>query len=65
MNGGQGFWIAGARHQLSFVDENGNLLPDTVRLAGNVLLWEQGELTLRIEGKLSKDQALRIASTVR
>jgi hypothetical protein len=65
VNGGQGFWIAGARHQLSFVDENGNLLPDTVRLAGNVLLWEQGELTLRIEGKLSKDQALRIASTVR
>ena len=65
VNGGEGFWIAGAPHQLSFVDANGNFLPDTVRLAGNVLLWEQGELTLRIEGKLSKGQALRIASTVR
>jgi hypothetical protein len=65
VNGGEGFWIAGAPHQLSFVDENGNLLPDTVRLAGNVLLWEQGELTIRIEGKLSREQALRLASTVR
>jgi hypothetical protein len=64
VNGGEGFWIAGAPHQLSFVDENGNFLPDTVRLAGNVLLWEQGELTLRIEGKLSKGEALKIASTV-
>lgn len=64
VNGGDGFWIAGARHQFAFVDENGELLPDTVRLAGNVLLWEDGELTVRIEGKLTKDQALRIAQTV-
>ncbi|HEY3211476.1 MAG TPA: hypothetical protein VGL18_17110 [Actinomycetota bacterium] len=64
VNGGNGFWIAGAPHEVSFVNENGQLLPDTVRLAGNVLLWEQGDLTVRIEGKLTKDQALRIARTV-
>jgi hypothetical protein len=64
VNGGEGFWIAGPPHQLSFVDKDGALLPDTVRLAGNTLLWEQGDLTVRIEGKLTKDQALRIASTV-
>jgi hypothetical protein len=64
VNGGNGFWIAGAPHQLSFLDENGSLLPDTVRLAGNVLLWEQGDLTVRMESKLSKAQALTIATTV-
>jgi hypothetical protein len=30
-----------------------------------VLAWEQDGLTLRIEGALSKEQALRIAATVR
>jgi hypothetical protein len=65
VNGGQGFWIAGAPHTLMFVDQNGDVLPDTVRLAANVLLWEQGDLTLRIEGKVTKEQALRIAATVR
>jgi hypothetical protein len=64
VNGGDAFWIAGPPHQLAFVDADGNLLPDTVRLAGNVLLWEQGDLTLRIEGNLTKAQALRIASSV-
>jgi hypothetical protein len=64
VKGGNGFWIAGPPHQLSFLDADGKLLPDTIRLAGNVLLWEQGELTLRIEGNLTKAAALRIANSV-
>jgi hypothetical protein len=64
VNGGDAFWIAGPPHQLAFLDTDGNILPDTVRLAGNVLVWEQGDLTLRIEGNLTKAQALRIASSV-
>jgi hypothetical protein len=65
VNGGQGFWIAGAPHELAFVDKDGAILEDTVRLAGNVLVWEQGELTLRLEGRLGKDQALSIAASIR
>jgi hypothetical protein len=34
------------------------------RLSGNVLLWEQGDLTLRLEGRLDKEQALDIARSV-
>ena len=30
------------------------------RLSGNVLLWEQDGLTLRLEGRLDKEQALDI-----
>ena len=36
-----------------------------VRLAANTLLWEQGVLTLRLEGHLDKDRALQIAASVR
>jgi hypothetical protein len=64
VNGGNAFWIAGAPHQISLLDEDGNLVPETIRLAGNVLLWEQGELTLRIESDLSKEGAVRIATSV-
>jgi hypothetical protein len=35
------------------------------RLSGNVLLWEQDGLLLRLEGRLSLDQARRIAASVR
>jgi hypothetical protein len=65
VNGGEGFWIAGAPHQLAFVDKDGAILEDTIRLAGNVLVWEQGKLTLRLEGRLGRDQALSIAASIR
>jgi hypothetical protein len=35
------------------------------RLAGNALIWEQDGLTLRLEGRFTKAQALRIARSVR
>ena len=35
----------------------------TGRLAGKTLLWQHGEVTLRLEGDLSKEEALRIART--
>lgn len=34
------------------------------RLSGNVLLWEQDGLTLRLEGRLDKERALDIARSV-
>ncbi|MGH2557196.1 MAG: hypothetical protein ACRDHO_16010, partial [Actinomycetota bacterium] len=64
VNGGNAFWIEGPPHQVFLVDENGDLVSDTIRLAGNVLLWERGDLTLRIEADIPKDPALRIASSV-
>jgi hypothetical protein len=38
---------------------------DAVRLAGDVLLWERGGLTLRIEGGQTRDAAVRSAVSVR
>lgn len=65
VNGGRGVWLEGAPHVLFLPDASGQFHEDQVRLAGNVLLWEQAGLLLRLEGGLSRDQALQIAASVR
>lgn len=65
INGGRGYWIEGALHVFVYEDANKNIQEEKIRLAANTLIWEQGELTLRLEGKLSKEEALRIAESVR
>ncbi|MBA3727928.1 MAG: hypothetical protein H0W94_01740 [Actinobacteria bacterium] len=65
VNGGQGYWIAGAPHLVYYLDPDGRAVADTVRVSGNVLLWEQGGLTLRLESGLTLSQALLVAESVR
>jgi hypothetical protein len=60
-----GFYLSGNPHVFGYLDEDGQFREETVRLVGNVLLWERGELTLRLEGDISRDEALRIARSVR
>jgi len=64
VNGGRGYWIDGQAHMVFFLDANGVLHDETLRLAGNTLLWEQGELTLRMELGGNKEAALRIAASL-
>jgi hypothetical protein len=65
VNGGRGYWIEGDPHLFFFMDRNRRMQREDVRLAGNVLLWEQGDLTLRLELASGKDAALRIAMSLR
>lgn len=65
VNGGRGIWIEGAPHQFFFRAPNGDIVVDALRLAGNVLVWEQGTVLVRIEADIVKGEALRIASSVR
>ncbi len=64
VNGNPGFWIEGA-HDVVYLDENGNPVEATFRLAGNVLLWEQDGLTFRLESALTLKRAVEIARSVR
>jgi hypothetical protein len=64
VRGAPGFWIEGAPHTVYYIDDRGRVFPDTVRLAGNVLLWQRGELTLRLESRLSLDRALEVAESM-
>lgn len=61
--GAYGLWIEGP-HTISWRDRAGNMIADTVRLSGNVLLWERGSVTYRLESALSLREALRIAESV-
>ncbi|TMK96510.1 MAG: hypothetical protein E6G40_11435 [Actinobacteria bacterium] len=63
VDGQPGYWIEGA-HEVYLIGPDGEQLADTVRLAGNVLLWEKGKVTLRLEADISKAEALRIARSV-
>ena len=49
-----GLWVAGARHVFRMPSQ-------APRMAGNVLLWTHGDVTLRLEGRLTKAEAVRLA----
>jgi hypothetical protein len=65
VNGHPGVWIEGAPHVVSYYDRFGSQRTRTTRLAGNVLIWTRGGFTFRLEGDLSRKQALHIARLVR
>jgi len=65
VNGTQAYWITGKPHLFGYLDDRGVLRMETVRLAGNVLLWARPGLVLRLESALPEAAALRIAASVR
>ena len=65
VDGSDGLWIEGPPHTLTYLNRLGEFREKTVRIRGNVLLWTRGDLTLRLEGRLSKADALRIAGEIR
>jgi hypothetical protein len=65
VDGGRGVWLSGAPHEVLFMNERGVVQTDTVRLEGNVLIWQHGRLILRIEGASSLPAALALAKSLR
>jgi hypothetical protein len=65
VNGRDGLWLEGAPHVVMYFDSRGVGREKIVRLAGNVLVWSRGSVTLRLEGPLTRDEALRLAEIVR
>lgn len=64
VNGHQGFWVDGVPHFFFYVDANGVGHDETRRFVGKVLIWASGDLTLRLETSLSRDEAIAIASSI-
>jgi hypothetical protein len=62
--GHQGYWIAGSPHVFVFLDANGNFRDETMRLATNTLILDDGGTIVRIEGNLTKAQAVQIATSL-
>jgi hypothetical protein len=62
--GQPGFWIAGEPHVFFYQDAAGQIQEETIRLAGNVLLWEDAGRTLRIESTLDRAAVIAIAESM-
>jgi hypothetical protein len=61
VGGAEGFWIAGTPHDVAYQLPDGTYRPDTLRLAGPTLIFERGDITIRLEGALNETQALTLA----
>jgi hypothetical protein len=64
VSGSPGFWVSGEPHEFMYRGPDGEPELDSIRLAANALLWQNGNLTLRIEGDLTKERALELAETL-
>lgn len=64
VSGDTGFWIEGNGHVLRYRAPGGVAIEDRTRLVGDVLVWQRGELTVRIEGASSQDEAIAIAESM-
>lgn len=60
-----GVYLSGEPHLVLLFDEFGNVVEESARLAGDVLVWETNGVAIRLEGDFSKDEALRIAESLR
>jgi hypothetical protein len=65
VRGDPGLWLEGAPHVLTWIDRESGYRERPIRIRGNVLLWVHGGLTLRLEGRLGKAQALELARSIR
>jgi hypothetical protein len=64
VGGRDAVWIRGT-HTLTYFDRELGFREQTIRIRANVLIWTRGNLTLRLEGELTRSQAISLARTIR
>ena len=62
--GSFGLWLEGGKHVLTWVSSSGETRQMERRLAGNVLLWTEGNRTYRLEGGLNRGQMLDLGRQI-
>jgi hypothetical protein len=65
VGGEPGYWFSGEPHFFTYQDARGEVREEQTRLAGNTLIWQRGDLTLRLEGEITRQEALAIAESMR
>jgi hypothetical protein len=63
VHGHNGMWIPEA-HSIGYIDRAGDLRSGTLRRSGPVLVWTVDDVTFRVEGPPTLDQAMAVANTV-
>jgi hypothetical protein len=64
VDGERGYFLSGEPHQFTYLDAEGQVIQESIRLARNTLLWEHDGLILRLEGAFNKQDALALARSV-
>jgi hypothetical protein len=64
VDGNRGYWLSGEPHVFFWEGPDG-LVDDARRWVGDVLLWSDGPITYRLETSLGRDEAIRIAESIR
>ena len=64
VDGEPGLYVAGDEHVVMFLDETRGITGERTYLAGTVLLWNRDGVLLRLEGDLTRDEALELARAV-
>jgi hypothetical protein len=59
-----GYWIAGDPHIYFYISPEGEHVEEGRRWVGDALIWQDGDMTYRIETSLGKDAAIRIAESL-
>jgi hypothetical protein len=65
VNGADGLFLSGEPHFLFLIDESGNAVEESARLARDVLLWDEDGVAYRLEGDFDREEALRLARSLR
>jgi hypothetical protein len=64
VDGEPGLFVTGDEHFVMFLDGRGEISDERTYLAGTVLLWNRDGLLLRLEGQLTRAEALELAESV-
>ena len=62
VNGHRGLWVEGD-HLFFLYRSEGTVIEETIRMSDSALLWQEGEVTLRLESGLSREAAIRLAES--
>ncbi|SMD27243.1 hypothetical protein [Kibdelosporangium aridum] len=60
VDGREVLWIP-RPHEVLFINRHGRYQNESARMSGKTLIWQDGAVTLRLEGDFSKEEALRLA----
>jgi hypothetical protein len=64
VGGERGLFVSGDEHFVMFLGEDYTVQDEPTFLAGTVLLWNRGPFLYRLEGDLTRDEAIELAESL-
>ena len=62
VNGTDALWFK-EPHEVALLEPDGTAVTHSARLAGHTLIWQEGEVTVRLEGDIELSRAVQIAES--